>query len=241
MFQARRLMTSIAVLALVSSAPSAFAAEETGRITVTGEGSVSAAPDMAIINFGVLKTAPTARQALDDANKALSAAIADLKAKGIEARDLQTSGFSVSPQFDYSGKNGTAPKLTGYQVSNMLTVRVRDMTSLGKVLDDAITSGINSGGSLSFGNSKRKDLVAEARKAAVADAVTKAKALTEAAGVSTGDVLSIAEDTQMMPPPAPMARMAMTKEATDSVPVEAGESEYHARVTVTFAIEQKKP
>jgi uncharacterized protein len=240
MFHTRTLMTSLAVLALVSAAPAAWAAEETARITVTGEGTVSVAPDMAIINFGVLKNAPTARQALDDANKALAEALADLKAKGIEARDLQTSGFSVSPQFDYSSKNGTAPKLTGYQVSNMLTVRVRDITALGKVLDDAVTNGINSGGSLSFGNSKQKDLVADARKAAVADAIAKAKALTEAAGVSTGDILSISEEGQVMPP-VPMVRMAMAKEATDSVPVEAGESEYHARVTVTFAINQKKP
>ncbi|MCD2175920.1 SIMPL domain-containing protein [Rhizobium sp. C4] len=240
MFHRHTLMTTLAALALVSAAPAAWASEETARITVTGEGSVSAAPDMAIINFGVLKSAATARQALDDANKALAEAIADLKAKGIEARDLQTSGFSVSPQFDYSAKNGTAPKLTGYQVSNMLTVRVRDIASLGKVLDDAVTNGINSGGSLSFGNSKQKDLVADARKAAVADAITKAKALTEAAGVSTGDILNIAEETSMAPP-VPMVRMAMAKEATDSVPVEAGESDYHARVTVTFAINQKKP
>lgn len=240
MFQTRTLMTSLAVMALVAAAPSVWAADEPAHITVTGEGSVSAAPDMAVINFGVLKNAPTARQALDDANKALSEAIADLKAKGIEARDLQTSGFSVSPQFDYSGKNGTAPKLTGYQVSNMLTVRVRDIRALGKVLDDAVTNGINSGGSLSFANSKQKDLVAEARKAAVADAIDKAKALTEAAGVSAGDILSIAEDTPM-PPAVPMVRMAMAKEAADSVPVEAGESDYHARVTITFAIKQMAP
>lgn len=146
----------------------------------------------------------------------------------------------MSPQFDYSGKNGAAPKLTGYQVSNMLTVKVRDLAALGKTLDDAITDGINSGGSLSFANSKEKDLVAEARKAAVADAMAKAKALTEAAGVSTGEILNIFEDTQVQPP-VPMVRMAMAKQSTDSVPVEAGESDYHARVTMTFAIDQKKP
>ena len=237
----RTLTTSFALLALLSTTAISQAADETGRITVTGEGSVSAAPDMAIVNFGVLKTAPTARQALDDANKALADTIANLKSKGIEARDLQTSGFSVSPQFDYSGKNGTPPKLTGYQVSNMLTIRVRDISALGKVLDDAVTNGINSGGSLSFANSKQKELVAEARKAAVADAITRAKALTEAAGVSTGNIRSISDDSPIARPPAPMARMAMAKEATDSVPVEVGESEYHANVTVTFAINQNKP
>ncbi len=94
---------------------------------------------------------------------------------------------------------------------------------------------------MSFGNSNEKELVAEARKAAVADAITKAKALTEAAGVSTGDVISISEDPQFMPQVPMAARMSMAKQSTDSVPVEAGESEYHARVTVTFAINQKKP
>ncbi|SOC85070.1 hypothetical protein SAMN05421890_3562 [Ensifer adhaerens] len=240
MFQTRTLMSSLAIVALIAAAPASRAAEESGKITVTGEGTVAAAPDMAIINFGVLKTAPTARQALDEANKALAEAISGLKSKGIEARDLQTSGFSVSPQFDYSGKNGAAPKLTGYQVSNMLTVKVRDLAALGKTLDDAITDGINSGGSLSFANSKEKDLVAEARKAAVADAMAKARALTEAAGVSTGEILNIFEDSQVQPP-VPMVRMAMAKQSTDSVPVEAGESDYHARVTMTFAIDQKKP
>ncbi|HZG27368.1 MAG TPA: SIMPL domain-containing protein [Ensifer sp.] len=240
MFQTRTLMSSLAIVALIAAAPASRAAEESGKITVTGEGTVAAAPDMAIINFGVLKTAPTARQALDEANKALAETISGLKSKGIEARDLQTSGFSVSPQFDYSGKNGAAPKLTGYQVSNMLTVKIRDLAALGKTLDDAITDGINSGGSLSFANSKEKDLVAAARKAAVADAMAKARALTEAAGVSTGEILNIFEDSQVQPP-VPMVRMAMAKQSTDSVPVEAGESDYHARVTMTFAIDQKKP
>jgi uncharacterized protein YggE len=238
MFHSPKLLASLAVIALVTAVPDVRAADEAGRITVTGEGMVSAVPDMAVISFGVLKSAATARQALDQANQALSEAIAGLKDKGIEARDIQTSGFSVSPQFDYSGKNGTAPKLTGYQVSNQLTVRIRDIGALGKVLDDAVSNGINSGGSLSFGNSKEKDLVAEARKAAVVDAISKAKALTEAAGVTTGNILSISEDSPM-PPPVPMVRMAMAKEATDSVPVQAGESDYHARVTVTFAINQK--
>lgn len=234
---ARFLAVSLFALGLVGTAPLAMAADETGRITVTGEGSVSAVPDMAVMSFGVLKSAPSARQAMDAANKALAEAIKGFKDKGIEARDIQTSGFSVSPQFDYSSKNGAPPKLTGYQVSNMLTVRIRDIASLGKILDDAVTDGINSGGSLTFRNSKAKDLVAEARKAAVADAIAKAKALTEAAGVTTGDVLSISED-MAPPPPGPVMRMAMAKEA-DSAPVEAGENDYHARVTVTFALRQK--
>lgn len=233
----RPVAAPLLALSLMMTLPAAaIAAEEPGRITVTGEGSVSATPDMAVISFGVLKNAASARDALSEANKALAAALQGLKEKGIEARDLQTSGFSISPQFDYSAKNGAPPKLTGYQVSNTVTVRIRDIAKLGTILDDAISDGINAGGSLSFRNSKENELTAEARSAAVKDAIAKAKALTEAAGVTTGNIVSISEEPA--PPPAgPVMRMAMAKEA-DSVPVEAGENNYHARVTVTFAIRQ---
>lgn len=226
-----------AIFALGAATLPAAAADEPAHITVTGEGRATAAPDMAVLNFGVLKSASTAREAMDAANRALSDAINGFKAKGIEGRDIQTSGFSVSPQYDYSGKNGAPPKLTGYQVSNTVTIKVRDIAALGKVLDDAVTDGINSGGSLSFQNSHEDELMAEARTAAVKDALARAKALTAAAGVSTGDILAISEEN-VPPAPGPVMRMAMAKEADAAAPVEAGENEYHARVTVTLAIKQ---
>lgn len=230
---------AIAALAIVLSSaamqPAAAAADATRQITVTGEASVSAAPDMAILNIGVLKIAATAREALDENNSALSEVMDKLKSAGIADKDLQTANFSISPQFDYSSKPGEHPKLVGYQVSNTLTVRVRDLKKLGNLLDDAVTGGVNSGGSLSFTNSNMDELLGKARKDAVKDAFAKAKELTEAAGVKAGAVLSISENSAPSAP-GPVLRMTMAKEA-DAVPVAAGENEYQARVTVTMSIE----
>jgi uncharacterized protein len=223
-------------LTLALGHPAAAAANEpvARQITVTGQASVSAAPDMAIINIGVLKIAPTARQALDDNNKAVSSVIAEFKNAGVAGKDIQTANFSVSPKFDYSTKTGGHPKLVGYQVSNTLTVRVRDLASLGKLLDNAVTNGMNSGGSLSFTNSNLDELLSKARQLAVKNAVAKAKELTEAAGVKVGTVLSIS-DSQPSVPPRPTMRLEMAKQA-NAVPVEAGENEYSAQVRMTFAI-----
>ena len=216
--------------------PAALAEDRPQRLmSVTGEGAASAVPDTAILNLGVMKSAPTAHEALDQANTAMSNAIDGFKKSGIAATDLQTSGFSVSPQLDYSDGNGKPPKLTGYQVSNTLMVKVRDISKLGTLLDNAITGGLNSAAGLSFMNSNENALMAEARKSAVKDALAKAKDLAEAAGLGVGAVVSIAEDS-VAPAPGPVMRMTMAKVEDAAVPVEAGQNEYRAHVSVTVEL-----
>lgn len=221
--------------------PAAMAADERPQrlMSVTGEGSIAAAPDTAILNLGVIKSAPTAHEALTQANAAMAKAIDIFKAAGIQPADLQTSGFSVSPQLDYSEGNGKPPKLTGYQVSNSLQVKVRDLSKLGDLLDSAISGGLNSAAGLSFTNSNENALIAEARKSAVKDALAKAKDLAEAAGLGVGPVVSISEDSAA-PPPGPVMRLAMAKAEDASVPVEAGQNEYRAHVSVTVELAPAK-
>ena len=212
-------------------------------ITVSGEGDASVAPDLAILNFSVVRLDKTARAALNANTEAMAAVIAAMKKHGIESRDLQTAGFSIDPQYDYlQNADGSQkpPQFRGYQVNNALTVRVRDLSKLGEIMDEAVTMGVNQGGSVSFANADTKPVIAEARKAAMADALTKAKALTEAAGVKLGRIISISEGSAM---PRPMPVMAMAaKSASDMasapVPVEAGENAYHASVNVTIALDQ---
>ena len=231
--------TAIAAIASIASLPAMAADNAAPQITVTGEGEIPAAPDMAIISVGVLKTAATASEALHANNQALSAAIKTFKDAGIGSTDIQTSGFAISPQFDYSPaaqNDNKPPKLTGYQVANDITVRVRDLKILGKLLDVVVSDGINSGGNIRFTNSNIDDLLKEARKAAVKSAMERAKELTEAAGVKTGEILSISEE-QNSPPRGIVMSMAASKMA-DRVPVEAGENTYQARVTMTFSLKQ---
>jgi len=211
------------------------------RITVTGEGQASAAPDMAVLSLVVLQEKPTAREALTANNEAMAKVLDAMKKAGIAERDLQTSGFSidlryVSPDNKDNTQPPEAPKIVGYAVSNSLTVRVRDLKKVGDILDQSVTLGVNQGGNLTFTNDKPEAVVEEARKKAVANAMAKAKTLTEAAGVSLGKVVEISEQSYS-PRPMPMGQAKMmTAAPADSVPVATGENTYNVNVNVTFEL-----
>lgn len=231
-----------ATLAALAAAP-VHAQETRPRepvITVTGEGQSDIAPDMAILELGVVKDGKTAREALDANNKAMAEVMKALKDTGIAERDLQTSGFTISPQYHFpQNENGEnkPPVLVGFQVANMLSLRIRDLSKLGAILDQTVTLGVNQSGGIRFTNDKPEAAISQARKKAVDDAIAKAKELTAAAGIGLGRVLEISE-TSYRPQPIPMMRSAMAKEyAADAVPVAAGETSYSVNVTVTFALQ----
>ncbi|NSX86114.1 SIMPL domain-containing protein [Agrobacterium tumefaciens] len=234
-------MTAAAMMPLTAQVSAQEATPREATISVSGEGQSAIAPDMAILSFSVVKQAETAAAALTENSKALADVLKALKEAAIEDRDLQTNNFSVQPLYKhYEPKDGVyvAPEITGYQVSNGLTVRVRDLKKLGTILDTSVKLGINQGGDITFTNDKPEATVTEARKLAVADALAKAKTLTEAAGVKLGRVIQISENSQRpMPMPAGMMRASMAKEA-DSVPIASGENSYSVVVNVTFALEQ---
>ena len=149
-------------------------------ITVTGQGHASIAPDMAIVTLSVVKDAKAAQDALDQNSKAMGAVLATLKNSGIADRDLQTTGFAIQPQYTFpTDKNGQAqqPVLNGYQVTNGLTVRVRDLTKLGAIIDQAVNLGVNQGGDIQFTNDNPDAVLREARKMAVADAIADRKSV----------------------------------------------------------------
>lgn len=210
-------------------------------LRVDGVGEKSAAPDMAVVNFGVVREAVTARQALDACNAAMAAVIEAMKGEGIEARDLQTANFSISPRYSQPRRDAAGgqeePRIVGYSVSNNLTVRVRALDRLGAILDRAVTMGVNTGGNIGFANADPSQIVAEARAEAVRDATARAKTLAAAAGVSLGQILEISET--MPSGPVPMARAKLAMEvAPSAVPIEGGENAYSVTVQVTWEIVQ---
>ena len=149
-----RLMTALIPLSLVTAlaASPAFAA---GSMQITGHGEVTAAPDTAYVTSGVTSQGATAKDALDANTKDMAALIATLKAAGIDSADIQTSGFGVNPNYVYSDQkdaNGyqLPPKITGYTVTNGVTVHVRDLGKLGAVLDQAVTVGANTISGITF-------------------------------------------------------------------------------------------
>lgn len=238
-----RLLASALLLA-ATAVPTMAPAHDLERkepvIVVSGQGNATVAPDLALVTLGVSETHKTAREAMDVANGAMAAVIEALKKQGIAARDLQTSGLSIQAQYSYPDNNDGNPRppvLTGYAVSNSLTVRVRDLTKVGAIIDKAVTLGVNQGGDIRFTNEDPAKSLKTARSDAVKDAIDKAKTLADAAGIKLGRILEITEGGGMQEP-QPLMRAQMAKEASDAVPVEAGENSYAVNVNVTFAIDQ---
>lgn len=237
------LLTASSVIAPANSLYAHEAHKQPARINVTGTANADVAPDMAIMNMGVLRQAKTAREALNANNAAMSEVLASMKEAGIADKDLQTSNFSIQPRYQHhrpkAGEIQKPPKIVGYAVSNNLTVRVRDLTKVGDVLDRSVTLGVNSGGNIQFTNDDPSKAISTARANAMKDAVERASILTEAAGVKLGPILSIDENFSR-PRPVPMAqgKILARSMAEDSVPIAAGENSYSVTVNVSWEIDQ---
>jgi hypothetical protein len=206
----------------------AAAQEQQHVITMSGHGETHGQPDTAMLSAGVSVDAPTAAAALADANKNMQAILAALKKLGVADRDIQTRNFSVHPQ--YANGNSQAPRVTGYQVTNQVEVRLAEISKLGPALDALVTAGANQINGVNFSIHDPATFLAEARAAAVADARAKAETFAKAAGVTLGPILSITENgnggLRSMVFAAPMA----------SVPVALGEETVSADVTIAWEI-----
>lgn len=231
---------SVLALGFVTNMASAQNFDTRSIINVSATGDAAIAPDLAYLTLAVMRESATAREALSTNNAAMAEVLAAMKAFGIADKDLQTSGSMINPVYVYpnSDQPQTPPKITGYQVSNSLSVRVRDLAKLGEVLDQAVTLGVNSGGNVTFGNDDPSAAIKQARIEAMKEAVEKAKVLTEAAGAKLGKIISINESTNQPQPLMMQARMEMDAVAAKSVPMAAGESSYSVNVNVSFEIMQ---
>lgn len=207
-----------------------------GTISVTGSGSVMTDPDMATINTGVTVMDKTARGALDQNTDIMTKIFAKLAEYSIPEEALQTTSFSVYPQYDYSNREpGAQPEIVGYRVTNSLSVKITDLDILGDVLDELVTIGSNQLGGISFGLQDPTNAINMAREKAMVDAESRALLYCEAAGLTLGDVMVVRE------PGAPTAYYSKDAEMADSVamapvPVASGEQEITASIHVVYAI-----
>jgi uncharacterized protein YggE len=240
MMRRRYLPLLAAAMVLPHAAHAQEARQPVPRIVVVGEGEAAVAPDLAIVTLSVLRESDTARAALDEANKAAAEVIAAMKEAGIEARDLQTGGLQINPRYVYPQNGGEEqPRIVAYQVTNTLTVRVRDIAKVGEIVDRSVTLGVNQGGSIAFTNDDPSAARAEARRLAVNDAIARARTLAEAAGVGLGPIIEMSEQSHAQPPMPMVASRAYRMEAqSDAVPVEAGENVYRVQINATFELKQ---
>ncbi|MDH3669186.1 MAG: SIMPL domain-containing protein [Paracoccaceae bacterium] len=223
-------------IALALILPSPLAAQETlATLTVTGQGTASAIPDTGHIRAGVETTGKTAAEALAANNALATRVIAALKEGGVEDRDIQTGTLRVSPQYGRATSGQVQPpNILGYSVVNEVIVTIRDLKTMGAVLDQVVQSGANRINAISFGLEDDQPVRDQARRAAVADARRAAALLAEAAGVKLKRILSITVGGGRGPGPVPQVQMRMAAEA---VPIEAGEQTLGASVTIVWEIE----
>lgn len=229
--------TLATALVLIAGLTAPALAEDTFHrsITLSGTGETTAAPDLARVTSGVQTEAKSAREALTANNRAMTAVIEGLKQAGIAAKDIQTSNFSVGPHYEYP--QNARPVLVGYQVSNTVTVTVRDLAKIGETLDRIVTLGSNTINGIGFSIDDPEKLEDEARRLAIADARRKAELYAAAGGFKLGRVLTVVESSSGGPrPPMPYMRTAKM-EAADSVPIQGGEQSITVQVNVTWEIE----
>ncbi|MBN9547004.1 MAG: SIMPL domain-containing protein [Alphaproteobacteria bacterium] len=225
----------VPALAMALCAPQLAAAQTTlppRVITMSGHGEARAVPDTAMLSAGVSAQASTAAAALAANTTRMQAVLAALKKQGVPDKDIQTSNFSISPQ--YANGNGQAPHVTGYQANNQVEVRLEDVSKLGVMLDALVTAGANQMNGVSFSIRNDTALLAQARAAAVAEARAKAETFAKAAGVSLGAILSIGETGNEGPQPMYAAAPMMMRDK--AVPVALGEQSVNADITIVWEI-----
>jgi uncharacterized protein YggE len=203
-------------------------------VTVAGDGNVEGTPDTASVDLGVQTQAPSAAAALASNNAKAQALLNRLESDGIAKKDLQTSGLSLQPVL-------TGPKnvLTGYQVTNSVTVTVHDLSLAGKLIDDAVSAAGNAVqvSDISFSIQNETALLGQARAAAVRQALDQAQLMAAAAGMKLGVLCSL-EDNSSEPGPQPVSYSFSSAHAAGlpATPVEAGSQEISANVTAVYEL-----
>lgn len=242
--RARNLLAVASIVALVLALAGAPALAQDGdtppprTLTVVGNGEVKASPDVAFIQLAVETTAENAAKATNENARRTTAVIDALKKKIGNQDRVTTTGYSLQPQYANRRPGSEAPpEITGYVASNRVRVESRDLTKVGELIDAAIAAGANRTDALYFTLENRSPHLREALTEAGAEARAQAESIAAALGVSLGEVLNAS--TTGAPIPGPIYRERMVAMAADamSTPVEPGEVEVTAILSVTYRIE----
>ncbi len=204
-------------------------------VSFTGEGTVKAIPDTAKVQLGLITEGKDSISVQNENTSRMNAVIRFLKDQGIKDEDIKTSNYSLSPKYDYNKGKST---LVGYIINQMLTITVRDLTKVGKVLDGSVSSGANEVNSVSLFVDKPEEMKNKAREDAVKQAKEKASTTSKLAGFRLGRVVSFYENS-MGEPPMYYETMMGKGGASDISPspqIEPGSQEIKITVTLTYLI-----
>jgi uncharacterized protein YggE len=232
------LTAALADLSSASAQPRLLEMANQRFIEVSGDASVNAAPDFAVVTLGVTTAGKEANQVMAANAKSVNAVISAIKAEGVAAADIQTSSLSISPQFsNASSPSAREQTITGYVVNDTVSVTARDLSRLGPLLDSAVGAGANAMYGIAYGENNPGALVDKIRPLAVADARRKAEIYAAAGGAKIGRLMVLTE--QGSPSPAQFSRRAYTPAvAAAPTPIEAGEDKLTVTITAQFELTQ---
>ena len=239
------MRASAMALVLAAAAPVAVQAQTMGDMhahiatptfSLSAQGEVRVAPDMATITTGVQTEARTAQEAMAQNRAQMTQVIAALRRSGIEERHIQTSGLNLNAVYDYP--QNQQPILRGYQASNQVTVQVHDLDNLGQAVDAVVAAGANQINGISFGLADPSAAEDAARREAVRTLQQRAQLYAEATGMRIVGLRSLNEGGgYVAPPPMPMyrAEMAMAQDG-GSTPVQGGELVVRIDITGVYEV-----
>jgi uncharacterized protein YggE len=251
--ETRRAILLVAILLTASASPASaqnqllqLRADNLRSITVQGSASASVTPDIASITVGAETRGPTAVEAVAANNKALAGLMDLLKKHGVEARDIQTSGLNLSPDYDRPVKeqaeqepDKAPPRIIGYEIHNSIRITLRDVAKVGDLLDAAVKSGVNKIEQLSYHVADPQPTLRELRKKALADARAKAEEVAKEAGMALGMPVSIEVDYSPQQYSF-MARSVSGGRYDTTVPIAPGTEELAVAVGVVYELKTTK-
>lgn len=237
-----RIATSFATLAAIAVASAAHAqtaapaAPAGTRLELQARGEVRVTPDIAVVSAGVVTQAADASTAMRDNAARMSRVFAALKQAGIAEKDIQTTSVNLSPQYRYA--NNEAPVITGYQASNTVSVRFRDIGKSGQVLDVLVKQGANQINGPMLEVESPEAAQDKARLDAIKTLQSRAALYARATGMQVKRILSISESVDYNPGPIPMARMMVAAApAAEKTDIAAGEQSIGVSVSVVFELQ----
>lgn len=216
--------------------------ETRNTITISDTGEIYAKPDLALVSFSVKTEAKTVAGAMNENTEKMNRVIDFTKEEGVEEKDLKTTSFNIYPRYEWLKETGIPPYpegtrvLVGYEVTQSLQVKIRDMKKIGKIIEGATAAGANQIGDLQFTIDKQDELKAKARKQAIDKAKAKARELASQLGVKLVRITNFSESS-VLPRYYGLGFEEMAGMGGAEAPqIETGENKITVSVTITYEI-----
>lgn len=247
------LVVILAVFVLVSINQKLNTATTANTVSFSGEGKVTAKPDMAVLYISVLAEAKTSKEAQNANAKKSDAVIDFLKKQGVEEKDIKTSSYNVAPNYYYPRVYQTVeqvepqiyppfppvpdstPRIIGYTVDHTLEVKIRNLEKAGDILDGVVTAGANRVSGPNFQIDEQEKLQVEARQKAIDDAKKKARDLEKQLGIKLGKIINFYESGDY-PGPIFYEKALPVGAGGDAPTIPPGKNEIRVNVTITYQI-----